>query len=308
MRADQDVHPAGFRLRDDLLLLGGGTEPAEHFDANRERRHALPERGVVLERQHGGGREHRDLLAVLRHFERRAHGQFGLAVTHVAAKQTVHRVRVFQVLFQVGERRDLIGCFLKGECVLEFLLPRRVEAEGGPAAHLALRVHAEQFLRHVAQRLLDPRFGPCPGGAAQAIEVRLGAVAARAILFHQIESLKRHVEPRFLLERQQHEVARRSAHRQFAQAAIHADAVVHVHHIIARLEVAQVGDEARNRRAFLACLRAPGEAAEDVVVGQESQLQIGEDEAEFDFAARQQDGTGGCRLRRRCFRGRVRLR
>ena len=47
----------------------------------------------MLEREHRGGREHRHLLAIAQRLERRAHGDFGLAVAHVAAEQAIHRLR-----------------------------------------------------------------------------------------------------------------------------------------------------------------------------------------------------------------------
>ena len=61
--------------------------------AHREGRKAPLEGLEVLEGEHGGGREHRDLLAVAQRFERGAHGDLGLAVAHVAAQQPVHGMR-----------------------------------------------------------------------------------------------------------------------------------------------------------------------------------------------------------------------
>ena len=56
-------------------------------------REALLESFEVLEGQHRGGRQHGDLLVVADGFERRAHGDFRLAVAHIAAEQAVHRLR-----------------------------------------------------------------------------------------------------------------------------------------------------------------------------------------------------------------------
>ncbi len=60
-----------------------------------KRLEALLERFEVLKAEHGGGREHGDLFAVAQRLERRAHHDFGLAETDVAAQQAVHRLRRF---------------------------------------------------------------------------------------------------------------------------------------------------------------------------------------------------------------------
>ena len=66
MRADHDVHFAfGQALQHfgDFLLV---AKAAEHFDAHRKGREAPLECFEVLVGEHGGGREHRGLLAVAR--------------------------------------------------------------------------------------------------------------------------------------------------------------------------------------------------------------------------------------------------
>ena len=77
------------------------AKAAEHFDAHRKGRESALECLEMLEREHRGGREHRDLLAVAQRFERGAHGDFGLAVAHVAAQQTVHGMRALHILLDL---------------------------------------------------------------------------------------------------------------------------------------------------------------------------------------------------------------
>ena len=64
-----------------------------------------PQRLHVLEREHGGGREERHLLAVHHGLERGAHRHFGLAVAHVAAQQAVHGRRRLHVALDVLDGR-----------------------------------------------------------------------------------------------------------------------------------------------------------------------------------------------------------
>ena len=127
VRADDDVHLALLPASaSDFLLLAGAAEAAEHLDAHRKRRHAPAKRLVMLEDQHGGGRQHGHLFRIGDGLERRAHGDFGLAVAHVAAKQPVHRRGSLHVALDVGDGRGLVGRLGKFEGVLEFALPGRV--------------------------------------------------------------------------------------------------------------------------------------------------------------------------------------
>ena len=109
MRANHNVNLSGLQVGQDLLLFARILKTAEHRDANRKRGEAAPESIVVLIRQHGCGREDGHLLRVSNHFERGAHGHFRLAITNVAAKQTVHGLRALQVAFHVHNGAVLIG-------------------------------------------------------------------------------------------------------------------------------------------------------------------------------------------------------
>ncbi len=64
VRADDDVDFAGFEVGESFLLLLLGAEAAEHFDAHGKGGESAAKRFVVLEGEHGGGREHGDLLGI----------------------------------------------------------------------------------------------------------------------------------------------------------------------------------------------------------------------------------------------------
>jgi hypothetical protein len=91
--ADDDVQLAGREIGENLLLFGLRPEAADHFRAHREAGESSLDGPQVLKGQHGRRREKRDLLAVHDDLERRAHRDFGLAVTDVATEQAVHRGR-----------------------------------------------------------------------------------------------------------------------------------------------------------------------------------------------------------------------
>ena len=130
MGADDDVHLAGGDFLDGLLLLLRGAEAAEHIDLDGKGREALLEGVVVLEGEHRGRRQHHDLAIVADCLEGRAHGDFRLAVTDVAAQQPVHRRGRLHVVLHVDDGAHLVFGFAELEAVLELALPFAVGSEG----------------------------------------------------------------------------------------------------------------------------------------------------------------------------------
>ena len=86
MRADQHIDLPGFRLSAEFPSAASATRKRLIISiVTGNGREALLEGLVMLERQHGGGREHGHLLVVAERLEGRAHGDFGLAVADIAA-------------------------------------------------------------------------------------------------------------------------------------------------------------------------------------------------------------------------------
>ena len=188
VRADDDFDLGGREVFERLFLLGLRAKSADHVDSHRERGEPLAERLHVLEREHRRRREKRDLLAVHDGLERRAHRDFGLAVAHIAAEQTVHGRRRLHVALDVGDGGRLVGREVVRKGVFELLLPVRIRAEGVARDGLARGVELEQLFRHVAHRLLDARLGPLPRRAAQAIDRR---TRCPGVLLDEVESFHR---------------------------------------------------------------------------------------------------------------------
>ena len=122
VRADEHVDLALFKVCDDLFLFLGRAEAREHFDAHRRVGHALGEGLVVLLGEDGRWHQYGDLFVVADGLEGGAHGNFGLAITDVAADEAVHRMRRFHIGFDLFHRAQLVGCFLERECRLQLLL------------------------------------------------------------------------------------------------------------------------------------------------------------------------------------------
>ena len=126
------------------------------------------------------------------------------------------------------------------EGVLELALPVAVGRECEAFGHLALGVELQQLVRHVAHFGLDAGLGAGPGGAAHAVERRLGFARAAEAL-HQVHARQRHVELGAAGVFEQHVVALGFALRDLAQAQELRHAVLRVDHVIAGLEIDQVG-------------------------------------------------------------------
>ena len=155
---------------------------------------------------------------------------------------------------------------------------------------LALGVEREKLLRHVADGFAHARLARLPESRAQAVERRLRA-AERLIFLHQIEPRERNVKLGVTGIEQQHEFAGRALYRHLPQAFELPDAVVHVHHVIARLEIGEIAEEARGLWPRARALRRR-QRFKQIGVAVKRQLRFGEDNP---FGKRRLDQNHGRR-------------
>ena len=193
----------------------------------------------VLARQQRGGRDHRDLLARHRRGEGGAHGHLGLAESHVAADQPVHRLARGQVGHHVLDGAKLVVGFLVGEAGGEFLprVVRRLQHRG--AAQRALGGDADQAVGHLADAVLEPRLARLPGAAAELVEQAL-LVAEAA---EQFDVLDRQVKPRALGVFQHQAFVGGAGGGDHLEPVIAPDPVIDVHDQIAGAERLRLGQE-----------------------------------------------------------------
>ena len=195
VRADNDVHLSLAQRAQNVVDLSGGLEPRDTLDPERVVREAVLERPLVLLGQHGGGHQHRDLLAELHGLERRPHGDLGLAIPDVAAEQAIHRTRVHHVLLDLGHRRELVlGC-IKRKLVLELLLPRRIRRKPYARLRIPRGPQAQHLSRQIAHRLGDLLLLVLPTRPADDRE-RGRAAKTADVLLHMVDLGRRHVELR----------------------------------------------------------------------------------------------------------------
>ena len=109
-------------------------------------------------------------------------GNLGLAVTHIAAKQSVHRAPGFHVFLNFGNGLKLVGGFLKGETVLQLALPRGVRGKGMPGRHPPFGVELQKIEGQLLNRFPHFSCDLAPFAAAQGIQLGRLVAAAQVTL------------------------------------------------------------------------------------------------------------------------------
>ena len=154
VRADHDVDRPLREPVQHRLLLRRATGSARASRRARDRsRSARGRCRSAAGRAPSSGTSTATCLPVHHDAEGRAHRDLGLAVADVAADEPVHRPRRSRSAEHVLDRRDLVGRLLVRERRLELVLHGVVARREREALRdLALRVQAEQLLRHVPER------------------------------------------------------------------------------------------------------------------------------------------------------------
>src|ERR1700694_3426396 len=244
VRADQDVYFALLDLLRSLLVLPGRAEAAHHLDGDRKGGKAALEVLKVLEGQDCGGRKHGHLLVVLHSLERGAHSDLGLAITDIAAQQAVHGQRRFHVLLDLFNGLELVVGLVELKGVFELALPLSVNGEGVAFRGLAHGIELKQLIGHIFHGLLDARLGLGPSLAAQPAQRRPDSLTGTVFL-DEIEPRERDIQLGPLCKFQHHELTGNIALLNLLEALVHADAVLHVHHVVAHGQIAEVRYEGR---------------------------------------------------------------
>ena len=162
MGADDNVHQALLEVRDGLRLLRLGAEPREHVHPAREVQKSCGKCIVMLLCEDGGRHQNGDLLAVENRLEGRPQRNLRLAVAHVAADQAIHDAVALHVFLGVRNGPQLVVGLLKGEELLELLLPQLVLGKCIPLLALSRGIEPDQLLRYVVHVLANAglRLGP----------------------------------------------------------------------------------------------------------------------------------------------------
>jgi hypothetical protein len=231
---DDDVELTLLEAPQRLAVLRSGAEAREHVDAHGIALEARAKRLEMLRRQDGRGDEHGHLLPGQHGQERSAHRHLGLAEADVAAHQPIHRPRAAEVGDDLLDGALLARGFLKGEARRELL----VEPVGGfvrrAVVRLARGIDFHQVVRHGEDGLLGLRLDALPRRAAELVE-RGRRTIGTDVALHHVDAIDGHVEAIAAQVLEVQEVPLGPRHLHVLQAAVCADAVVDVHHVVVGL-------------------------------------------------------------------------
>ena len=239
VRADDDIHRPCLQLLQQLGLFRAGFVAGEQLDGHRMPLKALQGGQVVLAREHGGRHEDGRLLAREHALHHRAQRDLGLAEAHVAAQQAVHRAVGLHIHLDLRDAAQLVLGLLIGEGVLKLALPRIVRGEGEALDLGALGVKLDQALGQFLGGRLGARLGARPVRTAQLVQPHALGLAAADVFGDQVERGRGHIQEIRARERDLDEIALRAVHGHALHAYKAADAVVLMHHEVARGQVGE---------------------------------------------------------------------
>ena len=119
MRADDDLHIAGFQVGSDLFGGGGRCHSRQHTDLYRKPAETLGKDAAMLARKQCCWRNQRHLIARHGGNESGPQRHLGLAKAHIAADQPVRRPPRRQIADNIGNGIDLVLGLDKAETVTE---------------------------------------------------------------------------------------------------------------------------------------------------------------------------------------------
>ena len=182
VRADDDVDRACAQPLANCLEFALGAQPRNRFDLHGPIGKPIAETLVMLLREQRRRHQDRHLLAVLHGDERRAHRDFGLAETDVAADQPIHRLRARQIGDDFVDRATLIRRHVERKLIDEALVVVVGLGQRGADARFAMRVDVQQFRGDVVDFFGSASLGFVPLVGTEPMQRRVrfvGAAVAR---------------------------------------------------------------------------------------------------------------------------------
>jgi hypothetical protein len=125
-----------------------------------------------------------------------------------------------------------------------------------PFHQLAVCVEVDQFLGHFLDILFHPCGGLGPTGAAQAIEPRDMAFGS-AVPLDLVQPIERNIKSISTGKLEDQEVALEILNREALESSIFGDAVLHMHDVVAHVQVFQGGKEGRRSAFWLRFVTGP---------------------------------------------------
>ena len=122
VRTDKDIDLTVGNLLQNSALLLRRTKAVQQANLYTEIAHALLEGNIMLLCQHCCRCQHRHLLTVKHSLKGSTQGHLSFAVAYITAQQTLHRLRLFHISLDFGNRLQLVRCFLVRKGCFKVLL------------------------------------------------------------------------------------------------------------------------------------------------------------------------------------------
>ena len=143
--------------------------------------------------QHCCRRQHRHLFAVKHSLKGSTQSHLSFSVTYITAEQTLHRLRLFHISLDFGNRLQLVRCFLIRKGCFKVLLQLTVRRKSMSGHNLPLCIQTQQLLRQLRNRLSRLSRSAFPVIAAHFRQTRHTALAADIFMQHT-DLLYRNIE------------------------------------------------------------------------------------------------------------------
>ena len=292
--ADDDVDLAALDAFQGVTGGLGRSEAGQFGHVQREAGEAVVEGLEMLLGQQRGGGKHGHLATGAGRHVGSAQGHLGLAETHVAADQAVHRLGRDQILHDSVDGGLLVRGFLEAEALGKGRIAGRVELEGMSGPGGAAGIEIQQLDGGVTRLLgrLAARLVPLAGTQRMQWSVLGGGARVAA---DEVQHGHRHVQGGIVGVGQVQEFGRAFTQVDVDQPHVAADTVLGMDDRLAWLEFGQVADEGVNLGGLpLVALALAHEGGEELAFGDDQQLAVHKAEASLQRA----DGEHHSRIRR----------
>ncbi len=189
-----NVHFSGLQSLNGHLCPCRRTKSGKQVDTYRIVFHSLGKRIVMLLGQNRGRNQYDHLFPILHRFKSTADGNLRLAVSHIAADQTVHDLITFHILFHGFNGSKLIHGLLIRKNLFKFFLPYIILIKPETFLTLPGRIKGHQVPGNVLYRCPDFGFCAAPLLGSQFVYLWYFNGIGTCIFLNQIQSGSQNIE------------------------------------------------------------------------------------------------------------------
>ncbi len=275
LRAYEYVDATLGEVAEHLLDIGCRACTRQVVNTARHVLEPVAERMEVLVCQDGCRHQHSHLLVISHSLEGCTYGDFGLAEAHIATHQTVHGPFALHVGLHIGSGTALVGRILIEERGFELLLQEAVGAKAEALLLTSGGIELYQVACYVLYLLLRALLELLPCSCAQAVKA-WSLIVATFVFRHLVQGVYGHEDHIVVLIDYLHHLLRGVACGYAHQTDKASYAMVYVHHIVSRLELAEfLQAESHLAATHTVALEAVlMETVEDLMVCEDADFQV----------------------------------